>query len=190
MLVGWIGLFHSWYSSGQPAIFILLWYRHSPYGSCDCQHTAASSSTWLMRKGINNTNDKECAYSRLIWEYVMVYPPNCPKTNIICLAREGAEMAEDIGCSFLGQILSYQSICENGDMATPAALDETTITDVLSWNRREMQETDREKRNAGHPPYCPLEKKVTMHWTLQENIYAGGKAYGQHSPVYFHFIFF
>ena len=79
------------------------------------------------RKGINMyTNDKvNVPILGLIENMSWFTPAELPENKYYLFGREGAkQLAEDMNVPLLGQIPIVQSICENGDKGTPAALDE------------------------------------------------------------------
>jgi ATP-binding protein involved in chromosome partitioning len=56
-------------------------------------------------------------------------PAELPENKYYIFGKEGAkQLAEQMNVPLLGQIPIVQSICENGDKGTPAALDENSIT--------------------------------------------------------------
>lgn len=56
-------------------------------------------------------------------------PAELPEHKYYIFGKEGTKkLAEEIGIPLLAQIPLVQSICENGDAGTPAALDENSVT--------------------------------------------------------------
>ena len=83
------------------------------------------------RKGINMfTNDKiNVPILGLVENMAWFTPAELPENKSYIFGREGAKrLAEEMNVPLLGQIPIVQSICENGDRGTPAALDENTVT--------------------------------------------------------------
>ena len=114
------------------------------------------------RKGINMyTNDKvNVPILGLIENMSWFTPAELPKNKYYLFGREGAkQLAEDMNVPLLGQIPIVQSICENGDKGTPAALDETTITGRAFLELAENVVKQTEKRNAEQAPTHIVELK-------------------------------
>ena len=83
------------------------------------------------RKGINMyTNDKvEVPILGLVENMAWFTPAELPENKYYIFGKEGAkELSQEMNVPLLGQIPLVQSICENGDKGTPAALDENSIT--------------------------------------------------------------
>ena len=83
------------------------------------------------RKGINMfTNGKiNVPILGLVENMAWFTPAELPENKYYIFGREGAKrLAEEMNVPLLGQIPIVQSICENGDRGTPAALDENTVT--------------------------------------------------------------
>ena len=83
------------------------------------------------RKGINMfTNDKiNVPILGLVENMAWYTPAELPENKYYIFGREGAKrLVEEMNVPLLGQIPIVQSICENGDRGTPAALDENTVT--------------------------------------------------------------
>ena len=83
------------------------------------------------RKGINMfTNDKiNVPILGLVENMAWFTPAELPENKYYIFGRAGAKrLAEEMNVPLLGQIPIVQSICENGDRGTPAALDENTVT--------------------------------------------------------------
>ena len=114
------------------------------------------------RKGINMyTNDKvNVPILGLIENMSWFTPAELPENKYYLFGREGAkQLAEDMNVPLLGQIPIVQSICENGDKGTPAALDETTITGRAFLELAENVVKQTEKRNAEQAPTHIVELK-------------------------------
>lgn len=76
-------------------------------------------------------------------------PAELPENHYYIFGREGVKtLAEEMGVPLLAQIPLVQSVCENGDAGTPAALDPSTPTGnaFLQLAARVVTQTD--KRNA------------------------------------------
>ena len=83
------------------------------------------------RKGINMfVNEKvNVPILGLVENMAWFTPAELPENKYYIFGREGAKrLAEEMNVPLLGQIPIVQSICENGDRGTPAALDENTVT--------------------------------------------------------------
>ena len=114
------------------------------------------------RKGINMfINDKvNVPILGLIENMSWFTPAELPENKYYLFGREGAkQLAEDMNVPLLGQIPIVQSICENGDKGTPAALDETTITGRAFLELAENVVKQTEKRNAEQAPTHIVELK-------------------------------
>ena len=70
-----------------------------------------------------------------------------------------AQLAEETNVPLLGQIPIVQSICENGDKGTPAALNEDSITGRAFIELAENVVKQTEKRNAEQAPTHIVEMK-------------------------------
>ena len=76
-------------------------------------------------------------------------PAELPENKYYLFGKEGAkQLAEQMNVPLLGQIPIVQSICENGDKGTPAALDEDTITGHAFLALAENVVKQTELRNA------------------------------------------
>ena len=72
-----------------------------------------------------------------------------PENKYYLFGKEGAkQLAEQMNVPLLGQIPIVQSICENGDKGTPAALDENSITGRAFLELAENVVKQTELRNA------------------------------------------
>ena len=77
-------------------------------------------------------------------------PAELPENKYYLFGKEGAkQLAEQMNVPLLGQIPIVQSICENGDKGTPAALDENSITGRAFLELAENVVKQTELRNAG-----------------------------------------
>jgi ATP-binding protein involved in chromosome partitioning len=76
-------------------------------------------------------------------------PAELPENKYYIFGKEGAkQLAEQMNVPLLGQIPIVQSICENGDKGTPAALDENSITGRAFLELAENVVKQTELRNA------------------------------------------
>ena len=79
-------------------------------------------------------------------------PAELPENKYFIFGKEGAkQLAEEMNVPLLGQIPIVQSICENGDKGTPAALNEIELAENV------VKQT--EKRNAEQAPTHIVEMK-------------------------------
>jgi ATP-binding protein involved in chromosome partitioning len=104
------------------------------------------------RKGINMyTNDKvNVPILGLVENMSWFTPAELPENKYYIFGKEGAkQLAEQMNVPLLGQIPIVQSICENGDKGTPAALDENSITGRAFLELAENVVKQTELRNAG-----------------------------------------
>ena len=107
------------------------------------------------RKGINMyTNDKvNVPILGLVENRAWFTPAELPENKYYIFGKEGAKtLAEEMNVPLLGQIPIVQSICENGDKGTPAALDEATITGRAFLALAENVVKQTERRNAEQAP--------------------------------------
>lgn len=114
------------------------------------------------RKGINMyTNDKvDVPILGLVENMAWFTPAELPENKYYIFGKEGAkDLAEEMGVPLLGQIPIVQSICENGDKGTPAALNEDSITGRAFLALAENVVKQTELRNAGHAPTRIVELK-------------------------------
>ena len=103
------------------------------------------------RKGINMyTNDKvNVPILGLVENMSWFTPAELPENKYYLFGKEGAkQLAEQMNVPLLGQIPIVQSICENGDKGTPAALDENSITGRAFLALAENVVKQTELRNA------------------------------------------
>ncbi|MCD8318288.1 MAG: Mrp/NBP35 family ATP-binding protein [Paraprevotella sp.] len=114
------------------------------------------------RKGINMyQNEKvDVPILGLVENLAWFTPAELPQNRYYLFGKEGVKhLAEEMRVPLLGQIPIVQSICENGDNGTPAALDENSMTAraFMDLARRVAEETDR--RNAEREPTHIVEVK-------------------------------
>lgn len=107
------------------------------------------------RKGINMyMNDKvNVPILGLVENMAWFTPAELPNNRYYLFGKEGTKrLAEELNVPLLGQIPIVQSICENGDNGTPAALDDDTMVGraFLELARNVVKQT--EKRNAEMAP--------------------------------------
>ena len=103
------------------------------------------------RKGLNMyTNEKvNVPILGLVENMSWFTPAELPENRYYIFGREGVKaLAEEMKVPLLAQIPLVQSVCENGDAGTPAALDPSTSTGnaFLQLAARVVTQTD--KRNA------------------------------------------
>ena len=107
------------------------------------------------RKGINMyMNDKvNVPILGLVENMSWFTPAELPGNKYYLFGREGVKrLAEELNVPLLGQIPVVQSICENGDNGTPAALDENTMTGQAFLQLAENVVWQTERRNAEQAP--------------------------------------
>lgn len=107
------------------------------------------------RKGINMyMNDKvNVPILGLVENMAWFTPAELPNNRYYLFGKEGTKrLAEELNVPLLGQIPIVQSICENGDNGTPAALDDSSMVGqaFLELARNVVKQT--EKRNAEMAP--------------------------------------
>ena len=107
------------------------------------------------RKGINMyMNDKvNVPILGLVENMAWFTPAELPNNRYYLFGKEGTKrLAEELNVPLLGQIPIVQSICENGDNGTPAALNDNTMVGqaFLELARNVVKQT--EKRNAEMAP--------------------------------------
>lgn len=107
------------------------------------------------RKGINMyMNDKvNVPILGLVENMAWFTPAELPNNRYYLFGKEGTKrLAEELNVPLLGQIPIVQSICENGDNGTPAALDDNSMVGqaFLEIARNVVKQT--EKRNAEMAP--------------------------------------
>jgi ATP-binding protein involved in chromosome partitioning len=87
-------------------------------------------------------------------------PAELPQNKYYIFGKEGAkQLAEEMNVPLLGQIPIVQSICENGDKGTPAALDADTITGRAFLELAENVVRQTEIRNMEQAPTKIVELK-------------------------------
>ena len=114
------------------------------------------------RKGIDMyRNDKvNVPILGLIENMAWFTPAELPENKYFIFGKEGAkQLAEEMNMPLLGQIPIVQSICENGDKGTPAALNENSITGRAFIELAENVVKQTEKRNAEQAPTHIVEMK-------------------------------
>lgn len=107
------------------------------------------------RKGINMyMNDRvNVPILGLVENMAWFTPAELPNNRYYLFGKEGTKrLAEELNVPLLGQIPIVQSICENGDNGTPAALDDNSMVGqaFLELARNVVKQT--EKRNAEMAP--------------------------------------
>lgn len=76
-----------------------------------------------------------------------------PENRYYIFGKEGTkQLAEEMGLPLLAQIPLVQSICENGDNGTPAAIDENTMTGQAFLSLAQAVVTVVNRRNREMPP--------------------------------------
>jgi ATP-binding protein involved in chromosome partitioning len=87
-------------------------------------------------------------------------PAELPQNKYYIFGKEGAkQLAEEMNVPLLGQIPIVQSICENGDKGTPAALDAETTTGRAFLELAENVVRQTEIRNMEQAPTKIVELK-------------------------------
>ncbi|MBR6820240.1 MAG: Mrp/NBP35 family ATP-binding protein, partial [Bacteroidaceae bacterium] len=107
------------------------------------------------RKGINMyRNDKvDVPILGLVENMAWFTPAEHPDERYFLFGREGVkQLAEEMQVPLLGQIPVVQSICENGDAGTPAALSSDTATGLSFINLAQAVVTVVNRRNREQPP--------------------------------------
>lgn len=107
------------------------------------------------RKGINMyMNDKvNVPILGLVENMSWFTPAELPENKYYLFGKEGTKrLAEELNVPLLGQIPIVQSICENGDKGTPAALDENSLTGMAFIELARNVVAQTEKRNAELAP--------------------------------------
>ena len=103
------------------------------------------------RKGINMyTNEKvDVPILGLVENMAWFTPAELPENKYYIFGQEGtSNLAKEMNVPLLGQIPIVQSICENGDKGTPAALQTDTITGMAFMELAQNVVRETEKRNA------------------------------------------
>ena len=114
------------------------------------------------RKGIDMYQNEKVAVPilGLVENMAWFTPAELPDNRYYLFGKEGVKhLAEEMDVPLLGQIPIVQSICENGDNGTPAALDEQSLTGqaFMALARRVVEATDR--RTAEQAPTRVVEVK-------------------------------
>ena len=107
------------------------------------------------RKGIDMyRNDKvNVPILGLVENMAWFTPAELPENRYYIFGKEGTKrLAEEMGIPLLAQIPIVQSICENGDKGTPAALDENTATGQAFLALAQAVVTVVNRRNQEQPP--------------------------------------
>jgi ATP-binding protein involved in chromosome partitioning len=87
-------------------------------------------------------------------------PAELPQNRYYLFGREGTkQLAEAMQVPLLGQIPIVQSICENGDNGTPAALSSDTATGLAFRALAEEVVRQTDLRNASRPGTTIVELK-------------------------------
>ena len=100
------------------------------------------------------TNDKvNVPILGLVENMAWFTPAELPENKYYLFGKEGTKrLAEELNVPLLGQIPIVQSICENGDKGTPAALDENSVTGSAFIDLARNVVAQTEKRNAELAP--------------------------------------
>lgn len=107
------------------------------------------------RKGINMyQNDKvNVPILGLVENMAWFTPAELPENRYYLFGKEGVkQLAEEMNVPLLGQIPIVQSICENGDAGTPAALNSDTLTGRAFMQLAARVVTQTDKRNLEQAP--------------------------------------
>ena len=107
------------------------------------------------RKGIDMyTNEKvNVPILGLVENMAWFTPAELPENRYFIFGREGCRrLAEEMQLPLLAQIPVVQSICENGDEGTPAALKVDTMTGQAFINLAQAVVTMVRRRNATQKP--------------------------------------
>jgi ATP-binding protein involved in chromosome partitioning len=114
------------------------------------------------RKGINMyMNDKvDVPILGLVENMAWFTPAELPQNRYYLFGKEGTKrLAEEMNVPLLGQIPIVQSICENGDNGTPAALAQDTMTGQAFKTLAEAVVEQTAIRNASRPATTIVEMK-------------------------------
>ena len=106
------------------------------------------------RKGIDMyRNDKvNVPILGLVENMAWFTPAELPENKYYIFGQDGCKkLAEEMGCPLLAQIPIVQSICENGDAGTPAALNVDTVTGQAFINLAQAVVTVTNRRNKEMP---------------------------------------
>ena len=107
------------------------------------------------RKGIDMyTNDKvNVPILGLVENMAWFTPAELPENKYYIFGKDGCkDLAKEMGIPLLAQIPVVQSICENGDNGTPAALDETSVTGQSFLSLAQSVVTVVNRRNKEQEP--------------------------------------
>ena len=107
------------------------------------------------RKGIDMyTNDKvNVPILGLVENMAWFTPAELPENKYYIFGKDGCkDLAKEMGIPLLAQISVVQSICENGDNGTPAALDETSVTGQSFLSLAQSVVTVVNRRNKEQEP--------------------------------------
>ena len=107
------------------------------------------------RKGIDMyTNDKvNVPILGLVENMAWFTPAELPENKYYIFGKDGCkDLAKEMGIPLLAQIPVVQSICENGDNGTPAALDETSVTGQSFLSLAQSVVTVENRRNKEQEP--------------------------------------
>ena len=151
---------------GRPRLFIL----DTPPGTSDIHltllQTLAITGAVIVstpqsvaladaRKGIDMySNDKvNVPILGLVENMAWFTPAELPENKYYIFGKEGCKnLAKEMNVPLLAQIPLVQSICENGDNGTPAALDNTSITGLSFLNLAQAVVTVVNRRNKEQAP--------------------------------------
>lgn len=106
------------------------------------------------RKGIDMySNDKvNVPILGLVENMAWFTPAELPENKYYIFGKDGCKnLAKEMGCPLLAQIPIVQSICENGDKGTPAALSIETVTGQAFINLAQAVVTVTNRRNSEKP---------------------------------------
>ena len=107
------------------------------------------------RKGIDMySNDKvNVPILGLVENMAWFTPAELPENKYYIFGKDGCKnLAQEMNVPLLAQIPLVQSICENGDNGTPAALDNTSITGLAFINLAQAVVTVVNRRNKEQAP--------------------------------------
>ena len=116
------------------------------------------------RKGIDMyQNDKvNVPILGLVENMAWFTPAELPENKYYIFGKEGCKnLAKEMNVPLLAQIPLVQSICENGDNGTPAALDNSSITGLAFLNLAQAVVTVVNRRNKEQAPTKIV--KTTIH---------------------------
>jgi ATP-binding protein involved in chromosome partitioning len=114
------------------------------------------------RKGIDMyRNDKvNVPILGLVENMAWFTPAELPQNRYYIFGHEGCkELASEMQVPLLAQIPLVQSICENGDQGTPAAMHEDTMTGQAFINLAQAVVTVVNRRNKEKPKTTRVEVK-------------------------------